>query len=771
MSVVVASSGSEVTNVTEAETLTVGNSSGWALGVDYQPLTLAVGGSLQFAWERGQHNVVQIDSASCNALAHGNVLAGLAQTSYSYIATTPGSQYFACSVPGHCSAGMLLRVNVTGNSAVAPAPAFAPSSAQPQNETSAPASALDQELLAAGFLPATSNADIPGYCKDPVPDPEYPGYTRVTCYGPGIDVAPGQVVNWFYELPSPFVDGDLAAVAKQTSQLVDETGRPVPLSEIYVHHFFGAASLINAEGAELRGTMTNPLLPQPHNTIGNGSVLNTTDIRTVNVHLINTLGVLEDDLVPCIECWCRDKLTVEMGYRGGTACCSSLNCPTTADNSSGHTYFLQYNMTYKPLTPALESSSLQYHLLDVVNGSVEHDILAELPGASVNVTAVGILDSRCPQKQPYGIAQCIAHQHIGGQCIELRFENGTTICKSCPVYGSSPSVDTAGNEHSYLVKMEHDTLQPVYMMEPGSIVELVSQYDASTNHYGVMSLFTLLLDQSWDPSCPGAQTDLAFGPRIGEDAGDAFGFYEGQGSSVLQDLGRRQVLALAGLQLAVWQPAGQVLAQDLDLADRSGTPGSSEAELPAAAPASARKAKRVRMETLSDSALSVAIYPEFKYNASGGGGVADLIPSSNPNRVNVKFDPKAMTIPDVTAATATWLGMPMLPGARIAITPSKFEGFIDKATGQVEMTFVAEFNFNFANNLYKAPPLLVTTNLTTEEINGSIRQGHGQRMNDKGVARLVGVAQVPKTTDTFINKFLMLPTETFAAMSSKFEFL
>lgn len=52
--------------------------------------------------------------------------------------------------------------------------------------------------------------------------------------------------------------------------------------------------------------------------------------------------------------------------------------------------------------------------MDVVNGSVEHDILAELPGSSVNVTATGILDSRCPQTQPYGIAQCIAHQHIGG---------------------------------------------------------------------------------------------------------------------------------------------------------------------------------------------------------------------------------------------------------------------------------------------------------------------------------------------------------------------
>lgn len=52
---------------------------------------------------------------------------------------------------------------------------------------------------------------------------------------------------------------------------------------------------------------------------------------------------------------------------------------------------------------------------------------------------------------------------------------------------------------------------------------------------------------------------------------------------------------------------------------------------------------------------------------TGGGGVADLTPSSsNPDRVDVKFDANTLNIPDVTAATATWLGMPMLPGTALA---------------------------------------------------------------------------------------------------------
>lgn len=179
---------------------------------------------------------------------------------------------------------------------------------------------------------------------------------------------------------------------------------------------------------------------------------------------------------------------------------------------------------------------------------------------------------------------------------------------------------------------------------------------------------------------------------------------------------------------------------------------------------------QVRMRTLEDSALSVAIYPEFAYNALGGGGLAEATSAGSSNRYNVKFDTDNLNIPDVTARTAKWLGVPMLPGAKIHVTPRKFEGFIDRDTGEVQMQFIAEFNFS-AYNAYKAPPLYVTTNLTTEQVNGSIRQGHGTRMNDKGIARLVGVATVPTTTDIFINKFLMLPTETFAIMSSEFTFL
>ena len=41
-----------------------------------------------------------------------------------------------------------------------------------------------------------------------------------------------QVVNWFYVLPNPYEFGNAVATVKQTSQVVDEDGRSVPLSEV-----------------------------------------------------------------------------------------------------------------------------------------------------------------------------------------------------------------------------------------------------------------------------------------------------------------------------------------------------------------------------------------------------------------------------------------------------------------------------------------------------------------------------------------------------------
>jgi hypothetical protein len=123
--------------------------------------------------------------------------------------------------------------------------------------------------------------------------------------------------------------------------------------------------------------------------------------RAVNVHIIQTSGVQPMNLYPCVECWCRKRpdwlekmlankthagnsssssTGAEMGekhgnashskkasvkslmknesrgsamerlmngqYLGGTACCTSDNCPTTLPPVPT-VYHLQYNVTYR----------------------------------------------------------------------------------------------------------------------------------------------------------------------------------------------------------------------------------------------------------------------------------------------------------------------------------------------------------------------------------------------------------------------------------------
>ena len=58
------------------------------------------------------------------------------------------------------------------------------------------------------------------------------------------------------------------------------------------------------------------------------------------------------------------------------------------------------------------------------------------------------------------------------------------------------------------------------------------------------------------------------------------------------------------------------------------------------------------------------------------------------------------------------------------------------------------------------------TDLTTEESKGRLLQGKGERWtSSSGKARLVGVAEVPKTNDFLLNTFLQLPTNALAELS------
>lgn len=100
------------------------------------------------------------------------------------------------------------------------------------------------------------------------------------------------------------------------------------------------------------------------------------------------------------------------------------------------------------------------------------------------------------------------------------------------------------------------------------------------------------------------------------------------------------------------------------------------------------------------------------------------------------------------------------------------QGWIDKETGEAELTFDALFTFT-AGPVYRPPALEVKTVLSTGASQGKFQSAEGQRFQVvEGSAckgKLVGIAQVPKTGDFILDNFLQLPSEAFALLTAELE--
>ncbi|EYU25049.1 hypothetical protein ABFS82_06G038600 [Erythranthe guttata] len=180
----------------------------------------------------------------------------------------------------------------------------------------------------------------------------------------------------------------------------------------------------------------------------------------------------------------------------------------------------------------------------------------------------------------------------------------------------------------------------------------------------------------------------------------------------------------------------------------------------------------VRFKTLSACKLGISRYPDFDYNAEGGVGSATatrISKTDSDDEFSVVFDVNELYIPPLSSATTKFLGLPLPPFLKIDIVPESFQGKINQQSGKVDLKFRARFCFSFGS-IYKAPPLLVETILTSEESKGKIRGGKGERLDKNGLCRLVGVATVDPINDVFMDTFLSLPTECLAVMSAVISF-
>jgi hypothetical protein len=161
--------------------------------------------------------------------------------------------------------------------------------------------------------------------------------------------------------------------------------------------------------------------------------------------------------------------------------------------------------------------------------------------------------------------------------------------------------------------------------------------------------------------------------------------------------------------------------------------------------------------------LAIGRYPRFAYNASGGGGSARLGPGDGAGWRPLRFDPAQLLIPDLSWRTTRVLGLPLPPGLRIAVLPERLEGRWHPEAGAVELAFEARFQFSLAG-LYRAPDLIVHTQLSTGPVVGPRHRAVGVPLDGQGRGLLVGVAAVPPTGEGWLDRFLGLPDGALALL-------
>ncbi|XP_008805908.1 blue copper protein-like [Phoenix dactylifera] len=114
-----------------ATVYTVGDTSGWTSGVDYSTWTsgksFAVGDSLAFNYASGAHTVTEVSSSDYDSCSSSNAISNDSNGPTTIQLKTPGTHYFICAIPGHCSGGMKLAVTVGGSSSGSPTTPSPPS--------------------------------------------------------------------------------------------------------------------------------------------------------------------------------------------------------------------------------------------------------------------------------------------------------------------------------------------------------------------------------------------------------------------------------------------------------------------------------------------------------------------------------------------------------------------------------------------------------------------------------------------------------------------
>ncbi|XP_078175547.1 uncharacterized protein LOC144569198 [Carex rostrata] len=356
-----------------------------------------------------------------------------------------------------------------------------------------------------------------------------------TFLSPPFYLNPGHVANkYYYDIPFP--KGHIA-LKSFNAEVVDESGNPVPLHEIYLHHWvvnryhmfkdsapgdkLDLSKIIQVRnsglckntlgqyyglGSETRKTDT--WVPDPYGiVVGNPEevLAGYEEKWMLNVHAIDTRGVT--DRLGCTECRCGlynvtiDEYghTIRPNYTGGLFCCyDETQCKMREGfESVTRKLFVKYTVKWVDWEPRIVP--VKIYILDSTDSGtnlpqsckVEYDVKECNSEERANGDCVDTKITRLVIPHGGDIIYGVAHQHSGGAGSALYGQDGRLLCTSIPSYGEGKD---AGNEANYIVGMTTCYPKPGSVkIADGETLTLISNYNSNQMHTGVMNLFYILV--------------------------------------------------------------------------------------------------------------------------------------------------------------------------------------------------------------------------------------------------------------------------------------
>jgi len=510
----------------------------WKDGACYLPIkSVRVGDTIEFIF-RG-HDVYKMKSVeaydTCNfSPDNAEMLATYGESPYKYTITKEDAQplpneegkdspshrslYFSCSIGAHCLGKQRVRIDVDINYSASLGTRSFQSSPREEDPVSKFVLGADKDSCARvqnGESESILDRFMESSCSEPK---RHAGdYGREnwlsSCLSPPLTLTPGGVVNQATIMHYPFPEDHRVIIGRRTWEFVQGDINDLQLvnvNQLYVHHILGG--IVMGNGAEsIRRPDEDASFPRPYGRLSGDF----DDVMTF--HLID-LRETGDGWLPCAECRCKDTEGSYLGIggsggdgldngkvTGGISCCTNCTALTTPTID----YRMRYNVSWseveedEPVQPIVTMiGDIALSIGKVVEWDVpEYKYLPTNQRLPKDPT-VQVLEHIGPLNKVFGtvdyddsykefevieIHRCAGHMHIGGlEAWVVNAETEELICNAKVTYGKNPTEDKG-----FITSISVQNYDPPIVIAADTTVKIITHYNASIAHTGVMGLFTL----------------------------------------------------------------------------------------------------------------------------------------------------------------------------------------------------------------------------------------------------------------------------------------